>query len=242
MLTINNLTKSYNNFNAVDNISFRLESGDFTAFLGPNGAGKTTTIKMIAGLLAPSSGSIKLINFDSVINHIQLKQNLGYIPDQPFLYDKLTGLEFLKLTGGLFGLRREELKKKIDETLELLSLGDWINRKTETYSQGMRQRVSIASSLLHNPDLILVDEPMVGLDPQSANIVKKAFQQKAVEGKTILISTHSLHIAEEICTRVIILNKGKIIFDDKIEAFKTFHAREYKNLEAFFLELTKDDF
>lgn len=242
MLTINNLTKSYNNFNAVDNISFKLESGDFTAFLGPNGAGKTTTIKMIAGLLSPTLGTIKLKNFDSVTNHIQLKQSLGYIPDQPFLYDKLTGLEFLKLTGGLFGLRREELKQKIDETLELLSLGDWINRRTETYSQGMRQRVSIASSLLHNPDLILVDEPMVGLDPQSANIVKRAFQQKAAEGKTILISTHSLHIAEEICTRVIILNKGKIIFDDKIEAFKTFQEKEYKNLETFFLELTKDDF
>jgi ABC-2 type transport system ATP-binding protein len=239
MIHVKNLSKSFSNFKAIDDISFHLNAGDFTAFLGPNGAGKTTTIKIIAGLLSPLSGSVMVKGFDIKSDPLKTKRLIGYIPDQPFLYDKLSGLEFFKFTGGLFGLEKSELKTRIDYTIDLLQLGEWISRRTETYSQGMKQRVSIASSLLGNPEFILVDEPMVGLDPQSANIVKAAFRKKVDEGKTILMSTHSLHIAEEICSHVIILNEGKIIFDDKIDSFKSFHKKEFHNLESFFLELTK---
>jgi ABC-2 type transport system ATP-binding protein len=239
MIQVKNLSKSFGNFKAIDNISFQLKPGDFAAFLGPNGAGKTTTIKIIAGLLSPISGSVTIKGFDIKTDPLKTKRLIGYIPDQPFLYDKLSGLEFLKFTGGLFSLEKKELNNRIDYTIDLLQLGEWISRRTETYSQGMKQRVSIASSLLSDPDFILVDEPMVGLDPQSANIVKNAFRKKVKDGKTILMSTHSLHIAEEICSHVIILNEGKIIFDDQIDSFKSFQEKEFQNLESFFLELTK---
>jgi ABC-2 type transport system ATP-binding protein len=239
MIQVKNLSKSFGNFKAIDNISFQLKPGDFAAFLGPNGAGKTTTIKIIAGLLSPISGSVTIKGFDIKTDPLKTKRLIGYIPDQPFLYDKLSGLEFLKFTGGLFSLEKKELNNRIDYTIDLLQLGEWISRRTETYSQGMKQRVSIASSLLSDPDFILVDEPMVGLDPQSANIVKNAFRKKVKDGKTILMSTHSLHIAEEICSHVIILNEGEIIFDDQIDSFKSFQEKEFHNLESFFLELTK---
>ncbi|MDP2303564.1 MAG: ABC transporter ATP-binding protein [Ignavibacteria bacterium] len=239
MIKVTNLSKSFGNFKALDNISFQLEAGDFAAFLGPNGAGKTTAIKIIAGLLSPLSGNVSIKGFDIKSNPLETKRLIGYIPDQPFLYDKLSGLEFLKFTGGLFGLSKHDIKIRIEETIDLLQLGEWISRRTETYSQGMKQRVSIASSLLSDPDFILVDEPMVGLDPQSANIVKTAFRKKVNEGKTILMSTHSLHIAEEICSHIIILNEGKIIFDDLIDSFKSFQEKEFHNLESFFLEITR---
>lgn len=239
MLRIENLSKSFGNFNAITNLSFTLNSGDFVAFLGPNGAGKTTTIKIICGLLSPTFGKVTINNQNIFTHPVEAKRLLGYIPDQPFLYDKLTGKEFLYFSGGLFGLKKKELENQVTAVIDLLQLGEWINRRTESYSQGMKQRVCIASSLLHDPELILVDEPMIGLDPMSAKIVKDAFKQKVAEGKTILMSTHSLNVAEEICSRVIILKEGLIIFDDVLESFKSFREREFQNLESFFLDLTK---
>lgn len=239
MLEIKNLTKTFNNFKAVDDISLSINTGDLFGFLGPNGAGKTTTIKMIVGLYSPTSGSITVNGFNTKKNHIEVKRVLGYIPDQPFLYDKLTGKEFLKFSAGLYDIDVKTAKLKIDDLVDLLKIGDWLNKRTEEYSQGMRQRITIASALLHDPKLIVIDEPMVGLDPQSAHIIKKVFKEKVKEGATIFMSTHSLNIVEEICNRVGIINKGKIIFDDNITELNELKLQHDRNLEELFIQLTQ---
>lgn len=239
MLTLQNLNKSYGNFTALENLNLQIEPGEFFGFLGPNGAGKTTTIKMISGLLRPTSGNIFIDGFNLTSNPDQAKHRLGYIPDQPFLYEKLTGREFLFFSGGLFNIPHHELNERIEKISDTLRIGSWIDRRTETYSQGMKQRISIASSLLHNPGLIVVDEPMVGLDPQSAKLVKETFQALADTGSAVLMTTHSLNVAEEICTRIGILKDGKLIFDGPREAFKDFQERNFLSLEEFFLELVK---
>lgn len=239
MLQIKNLTKQYGSFTAVDNLTLHIPENEFFGFLGPNGAGKTTTIKMIAGLLRPTSGAIEIAGKDVEKEAAKAKSVLGYIPDQPFLYEKLTGREFLFFSGGLFNIEHSKLKDEIDRVIELFHLGQWIDRRTDTYSQGMKQRITIASSLLHRPKLIVVDEPMVGLDPQSAKVVTEAFQSIAAAGSSILMSTHSLHIAQAICTRIGILKDGKLIFDGAADEFREFHSANYHSLEDFFIELVK---
>lgn len=239
MLRLENLTKSYGNFIALEGLTLELKPGEFYGFLGPNGAGKTTTIKMISGLLRPSSGKIYIDGNDLNKDPDKAKHRLGYIPDQPFLYEKLTGREFLFFSGGLFNIPHNDLKERIEQMTETLRIGSWIDRRTETYSQGMKQRISIASSLLHNPGLILVDEPMVGLDPQSAKLVKETFQSLAEKGSSVLMTTHNLNVAEEVCTRVGILKDGRLIFDGPLDAFRDFQERNFLTLEDFFLELVK---
>lgn len=240
MLLIENLSKSFGSFEAVHNISLNVEAGDFFGFLGPNGAGKTTTIKMITGLYLPASGKVSINGIDIVKSPIEAKKIIGYIPDQPFLYDKLTGREFLFFSGGLYNLDKKYLINKIEEVIDDLKIESWVDKRTEEYSQGMRQRIAIASSLLHSPKLIVVDEPMVGLDPQSANLVKKVLKKKTEEGASVFMSTHSLSVAEEICTRIGIIKNGNIIFDDKMEALEKFKKENNKTLEEFFLELTNE--
>jgi ABC-2 type transport system ATP-binding protein len=239
MLELQNVSKRYGNFSAVKDISLTVNEGCFFGFLGPNGAGKTTTIKMIAGLLSPTSGKILINGVDMSKQPVRAKEQIGYIPDQPFLYDRLTGKEFLFFTGGLYKMEHEAVKTKVEEVIDTLEIGNWVHRRTEEYSQGMRQRVVIASALLHEPKFILVDEPMVGLDPQSANIVKQVFRQKAASGTAIVMSTHSLHIAEEVCERIGVIKDGEFIFNDSLESLKNFQAANYKNLESFFLELVQ---
>lgn len=239
MLKIENLSKKFGSFVAVENLSLELNSGEFFGFLGPNGAGKTTTIKMITGLISPAAGKIYVDGYDNQTDSIEAKKRIGYIPDQPFLYDKLTGKEYLFFSGGLYHLKGSLLKERVEEAIEDLRIGDWLNKRTENYSQGMKQRIAIAAALLHRPKFIIVDEPMIGLDPQSAKLVKDLFSRKAAEGTSILMSTHSLNIAEEICSRIGIINQGKIIFDDDLSRLKEFKEREYTNLENFFLELTQ---
>lgn len=239
MLKIQHLSKKFGAFSAVENLSLELNSGEFFGFLGPNGAGKTTTIKMITGLISPTAGKIFVDGIDTQTDSIEAKKRIGYIPDQPFLYDKLTGKEYLFFSGGLYHLKGSLLKERVEEAVEDLRIGDWLNKRTENYSQGMKQRIAIAAALLHHPKFIIVDEPMVGLDPQSAKLVKDLFSRKSAEGTAILMSTHSLNIAEEICSRIGIINEGKIIFDDDLSRLKEFKEREYTNLESFFLELTQ---
>lgn len=239
MLTLQNLTKSYGNFTALDNLNLQINPGEFFGFLGPNGAGKTTTIKLISGLLRPTAGKIFIDGHDLDSKPDAAKYRLGYIPDQPFLYEKLTGREFLFFSGGLFNIPHNELQDRIERIAETLRIGSWIDRRTETYSQGMKQRISIASSILHNPGLVLVDEPMVGLDPQSAKLVKETFQSLVENGSSVLMTTHSLNIAEEVCTRIGILKDGKLIFDGPHEAFRDFQEKNFLSLEEFFLELVK---
>lgn len=239
MLQLISLTKKFGTFTAVNNINLRVEAGDFFGFLGQNGAGKTTTIKMITGLYSPTAGKVLINNIDIQKKPIEAKSLIGYIPDQPFIYEKLTGKEFLFFSGGLYSIEKSVLKKKIDDTIELLQIGDWVDKRTEEYSQGMKQRITIASALLHNPKLLVVDEPMIGLDPQSAFIVKNVLKDLSNKGTAIFMSTHSLNVAEEICTRIGIIKDGRMIFEDKKEIVEQIKGSDHKNLESLFLHLTK---
>lgn len=241
MLELKNLTKKFGDFTAVNSINLNIGKGDLYGFLGPNGAGKTTTIKMIAGLYSLNGGSIKLNEIDVINDPLKAKMKIGYIPDNPFLYDKLTGREFLYFSGGLFNLPKSFLNNKIDELVELLKIKDWLDKRTEEYSQGMRQRITIASAFLNDPELIVIDEPMVGLDPQSAHIIKQVLKQKAEENRIVFMSTHSLNVVEEICNRVGIINNGNIIFNDSIAELEKLKSDKNHNLEQLFIELTNEE-
>ncbi len=239
MLQIKNLTKKFGSFTALNSINLKINMGELYGFLGPNGAGKTTTIKLIAGLYSPTGGTITLDGIDIYKEPIKAKSNIGYIPDQPFLYDKLTGREFLYFSGGLYNMAKESLHGKIEELITKLNIKDWIDKRTEEYSLGMRQRITFASAFLHSPKLILVDEPMVGLDPQSAVIIKNVLREKAAEGTAIFMSTHSLTVAEEICSKIAIIKEGRIIYDNRKEEIEKFKSELKLNFESFFLEITK---
>lgn len=239
MLLIKNLIKKFGTFTAINNINLEVKQGEIYGFLGPNGAGKTTTVKIIAGLYSPTSGEVLIDGFNNQKFPLKTKSVTGYVPDQPFLYDKLTGREFLCFCGGLYKLNKNYLDDVINKIINELNIGKWIDKRTEEYSQGMRQRITFASAFLHSPKLIIVDEPMVGLDPRSAVLVKNILKQKAEEGAAILMSTHSLSVAEEVCNKIAILKEGQIIFDDNKEAVDEFKEKSKLNFESFFLELTK---
>lgn len=239
MLKLINLTKKFGTFTAVNNINITVKAGDFFGFLGQNGAGKTTTIKMVTGLYTPTNGQILINNIDILKDPIKAKSLIGYIPDQPFIYEKLTGREFLYFSGGLYSIDKNTLKNKIEKTIDELQIGEWVDKRTEEYSQGMKQRITIASALLHNPKLLVVDEPMIGLDPQSAVVVKKILKNLSNNGTAIFMSTHSLNVAEEICTRIGIIKDGQMIFEDKKEVIETIRGSDHQNLESLFLHLTK---
>lgn len=233
------MTKKFGSFTAVDNISLEIPSGQFFGFLGPNGAGKTTTIKMMTGLYESTSGEVVINSIDIKTNPIKAKQQIGYVPDHPYIYDKLTGREYLYFCAGLFKMPKLELEGKIEETIKLFEIEPWIDKRAENYSQGMSQRLVIAAALLHNPKIIIIDEPMVGLDPRSASIVKKVLREKCEKGATVFMSTHILHVAEELCDRIAIINKGKIIFDYSHNELQSFKHKYNGKLENLFLELTE---
>jgi ABC-2 type transport system ATP-binding protein len=239
MLNLINITKKFGTFTAVNNVNLSVKAGEFFGFLGQNGAGKTTTIKMITGLYTPTEGQILINNIDIYKDPIIAKSLIGYIPDQPFLYEKLTGREFLYFSGGLYSIDKKSLTFKIEKIIDTLQIGTWVDKRTEEYSQGMKQRITIASALLHDPKLLVIDEPMIGLDPQSAVVVKNVLKEFANNGSAIFMSTHSLNVAEEICTRIGIIKDGKMIFEDKKEVVETINGSDHQNLESVFLHLTK---
>jgi ABC-2 type transport system ATP-binding protein len=239
MIELHNVTKKFDKFVAVNNISLRVEAGELFGFLGPNGAGKTTTIKMIVGLFSPTAGTIRVNGFDTVSQPIEAKNTLAYVPDQPFLYDKLTGREFMYFAGGLYKIEKETLHTRIKDVIELFEIGQWIDKRSEDYSQGMRQRISIAAALLHRPTTVIIDEPMIGLDPRSAKIVRETLTRLSHEGVSIFMSTHSLPIAEELCNRIGIINNGQLVFVDTQEKLQVYKQQYDGNLESVFLELTK---
>ncbi|MBI2619168.1 MAG: ABC transporter ATP-binding protein [Ignavibacteriales bacterium] len=239
MLELRKVTKKFGSFAAVEDLSLAVRSGEFFGFLGPNGAGKTTTIKMIAGLFTPSSGTILINGHDTVREPLMAKLTLGYIPDQPFLYDKLTGREFLYFVGGLFKQEKPEIARVIEDLIAHFEIGDWVDKRTEDYSLGMRQRITIASALVHHPKVIVIDEPMVGLDPRSAKIVKETLRQKARGGAAVFMSTHSLQVAEELCDRIGIIKNGRLIFMDTLEKLEAYKKQYDGKFESVFLELTK---
>jgi ABC-2 type transport system ATP-binding protein len=239
MIKLINLTKEYKGLRAVDNISLEVRKGLIFGFLGPNGAGKTTTIKMMAGVLAPTAGRIIINGLDLAQTPSAVKQIVGFIPDRPFLYEKLTGLEFLHFIAALYRLdRRPSLKRRISELLELFDLSHWQEELIESYSHGMSQRLVMCAALLHEPKVLIVDEPMVGLDPKAARLVKNIFRDQARYGGTIFMSTHSLEVAQEVCDEIAILQAGRIIAQGTSGELKH-QAGVDGNLEQIFLKLTE---
>jgi ABC-2 type transport system ATP-binding protein len=239
MLILDHVVKKFGSYAAVDDLSLSIPAGEFFGFLGPNGAGKTTTIKMMTGLIAPTSGSISINGFDILKNPIQAKSSFGYIPDQPFLYDKLTGREFLYYMGGLFKIPKAKLTLTIDALIDQFEIGSWVNKRAEDYSQGMRQRITIAAAFVHEPSTIIIDEPMIGLDPRSARLTKDALKQKSKDGVSIFMSTHSLEIVDELCDRVGIIKEGRLIYLDTRDNLHSVKAQYDGKLESVFLELTR---
>lgn len=233
MIILDKVSKSFNGKWAVKGIDIHVEKGEIFGLLGPNAAGKTTTIKMIAGLLRPTEGKITILGYDIVKEPLKAKSILGYIPDKAFLYEKLKGREFLKFVASIHGLEKTAANKKIDDLFGLFGIKDLEEELIESYSQGMRQRLLFISALLHNPQVLLIDEPFVGLDPYGLIMLKDMIRQLSSEGISIFLATHSLNIAEELCARVGIISKGLIISTTKRKEF----AKE-GGLERLFIKLT----
>ena len=238
VLVIEHLTKKFGTFTAVDNISLEVKQGEIFGFLGPNGAGKTTTIKMIAGLLQPDNGRIVINNRSLASEPKKCKQDTGYIPDRPYLFEKLTGFEFLQFIASLYNLEPETFARNTAHYLNLFDLEDWQHHLIESYSHGMRQKLIISSIFMLEPPLIVVDEPMVGLDPKSARIVKELFKSHAAGGTSIFLSTHSLEIAEELCDRIGIILNGGLRALGNLKDLELEARLEHSDLEEIFLELT----
>ena len=238
MIELKELTKHYGKFTAVNSISLEIPRGTLYGLLGPNGAGKTTTMRMIAGILRPTSGSVTVAGYDVVTRPMEAKQRLGFIPDRPFVYDKLTGAEFLRFVAGLYGQSGSEIDRRIDELLELFELAPWKHELTESYSHGMRQKLIISSALVHRPEVIVVDEPMVGLDPKSARLLKDIFRHFVDRGGTVLMSTHTLEIAEVMCDRIGIVYGGKVAAAGTMDEIREQTASPGASLEEIFLKLT----
>lgn len=237
---LENLTKVYHDLTAVDDVNLSVARGELMCCLGPNGAGKTTTIKMLTGLIRPTSGRVLVAGYDVQKDPVEAKRRIGYIPDQPFLYEKLSGREFFRFVGDLFNVPREVQDEKFQYFARLFSLEKAADKLIEGYSHGMRQKLVISSSLMHDPEVVVVDEPMVGLDPQSARTVKQLFRQQSEQGRTVFLCTHVLSVAEELADRVAIYNRGKVIFLGTITELRERLGRD-DNLEQLFLELTKSE-
>jgi len=238
MIRLTGLTKLYKGLKAVDNLNLSVKEGVVFGFLGPNGAGKTTTIRMLAGILKPSGGTI-VINGDELSDKpSKVKQYTGFIPDRPFLYEKLTGIEYLHFLGGLYGLNHSSrFDERIPELLKLFGLNHWGDELIESYSHGMKQRLVMCGALLHKPKLLIVDEPMVGLDPRGAKLVKDIFRDQAQKGTTVFMSTHSLAVAQEVCQEIAIIQSGRIIAEGSPEELKK-KAGVRGDLEEVFFKLT----
>jgi ABC-2 type transport system ATP-binding protein len=238
MIRLTNLTKRYGSFTAVDGIDLEVPSGELFGFLGPNGAGKTTTLRMIAGILKPTSGVVEIGGDDLERKPRKAKTRMGFIPDRPFVYDKLTGAEFLRFVAALYGQEGPAIERRMDELLKLFDLAPWKDELTESYSHGMRQKLIISSALIHQPEVIVVDEPMVGLDPKSARLLKDLFREFTSRGGTILMSTHTLEVAEDMCDRIGIIQGGKIVACGTMAELRHQFAAGDASLEDLFLRLT----
>ena len=239
MIKLINLTKKYGRLTAVNTVNLEVAAGEVFGFLGPNGAGKTTTIRMMAGLLQPTSGIALIGGYDVQKEPLKAKSITGFIPDRPYLYEKLTATEFMFFVARLYAMT--DSRKRIDELLGLFGLPDWKDELIENFSHGMKQRLVMASALLHHPKVLVVDEPMVGLDPRGARLVKDIFRDLATNGVTIFMSTHTLEIVEQMCTRVAIINKGDIIAEGSVEDLGRMARMQGSHLEPIFLKLTGGD-
>ncbi len=241
MIELRQLTKRYGTFTAVDRIDLTVGSGELFGFLGPNGAGKTTTLRMIAGILRPTSGSIRIAGVDLLQDPVAAKAKLGFIPDRPFIYEKLTGAEFLRFVAGLYDQAGPAVEHRTRELLSLFDLEEWRDELVESYSHGMRQKLIISSAFVHRPAVIVVDEPMVGLDPKAARILKDLFREYTRRGHTIIFSTHTLEVAESLCDRVAIIAQGTIRAAGTMAELRRDLAEGEEGLERIFLRLTGEN-
>jgi ABC-2 type transport system ATP-binding protein len=238
MIQIKNLEKRYGAFQALQPLNLHVKKGEVFGFLGPNGAGKTTTIRTLAGVLIPTAGKVLIDGIDIIENPVESKRKVGYIPDRPYLYDKLTAREFLQFIGQLYGLSKTHIKQRGDSLLEENGLIERADELIEAYSHGMKQRLVLSSALLHNPPLLIVDEPMVGLDPHGARQIKNRFREIADSGRTVFLSTHSLDVAQEVCDRVGILFRGKLVALETVD--ELLRKQDSGDLEEVFLKITEE--
>lgn len=239
MLEIKNLTKKFGDKVAVDNIDLSVKSGEIYGFLGPNGAGKTTTIKMIVGMLMPDGGNITVDGIDAINDDVEAKRQIAYVPDSPEIYDIMTGRQYLNFIADVFELSDEERNKQIDRYAEVFEMKDNLDVMIAGYSHGMKQKIVIMGALIHSPKLLILDEPMVGLDAKSSFRLKEIMRALADEGRTVFFSTHVMEVAENLCDRIGIINRGKIIAVGTLDEIKA-AAKDTGSLEKIFLELTDD--
>ncbi len=238
-IDIINVSKQYGNKLAVNHMDLSIKKGELFAFLGPNGAGKTTTIKMLCGLLFPSSGSIRICGFDLKTQGDEARRLISYVPDLPFLYEKLTGREFLQFIGDVYGMNRNLITQRTSEVAKTFRMEEFIDELTERYSHGMRQRTVFASALLHSPEVLIVDEPTVGLDPKSVRQLKDVLRSQADQGKAIFLSSHSLDVVEEVADRIGIISQGKLVACGSLEMLRE-QSRMGGSLEEVFLKMTEE--
>lgn len=240
MIEIRDLTKRYADFTAVDGLNLTVEKGEIFGFLGPNGAGKTTTLRVIAGLSLPTSGSVTVAGIDVVNDPVRAKRIMGYVPDRPYLYEKLTGRELLQFVANLYGKLWDDCEERALELLHYFDIHEWVDARIENLSHGMKQKMVIVSALVHDPEVLIIDEPMVGLDALAQRQVKRLLCRLANEEKTIFLTTHTLSVAEAVCDRIAIIHRGRIIATGTTRALKEAAGRPGSPLEDVFLELTYD--
>jgi len=241
MIELEDLTKQFDRTRAVDHLTLTIPEGEIFGFIGPNGAGKTTTIRMMGGLLLPTSGDIRIDGLSVLDDPVGVKRRIGFIPDRPYLYEKLTGMEYMRFIADLYDASQPPFQEKAEQLLRVFSLFRWRHELIESYSHGMKQRLIIAAALLHDPKVVIVDEPMVGLDPAAVKMVKDLFRDLAATGKTLFMSTHTLSVAENLCDRIGIIDRGKIIALGTVDELKqTANLRE-GDLEEVFIRLTEPE-
>jgi ABC-2 type transport system ATP-binding protein len=239
MVEITSVSKSYNKgaVKAVDNLNLQVKPGEIFGFLGPNGAGKTTTIKMIVGLLTPDAGSIKVKGFDNRKQTLEAKKNIGYVPDNPDLYDRLTGMEYLNFMADVYQVSRELRQERIKYFLNMFDLNDAALDLIKSYSHGMKQKIALTGALVHDPAVWIMDEPMVGLDPKSAHLLKELMRKHCDKGNAVFFSTHIMEVAEKLCDRIGIISKGKLVAVGTLDELRK--GDQADSLENIFLELTE---
>ncbi len=238
MIRLEGLRKTFGAYTAVHGLDLEVKPGEIFGFLGPNGAGKTTTVKMMTGLLKPTAGRVLIGGRDMAADPIAAKRAMGLVPDEPFVYPKLTGAEYLRFIGELYGVPLSDMKKRVPELLEMFELSPWGGELLESYSHGMRQKLVLAGILLHDPKILVLDEPMVGLDPKSGRLVKDIFLKLAERGTAVFMCTHVLEIAEKLCDRIGIMIGGKMIACGTLDELRTQSNKDGKDLESIFLSLT----
>ena len=234
MIEIKNVSKTYNNnIKAIDNLNLKINDGEIVGFIGLNGAGKTTAIKMMTGILQPDIGTIKINGYDIVKDSLKAKQIIGYIADSPDMFLKLTGMEFINFIANIYKVPLDVRKKRIKEFGERFGLSDVLDKPMQSYSHGMRQKIKVVAALVHDPDVWILDEPLIGLDPTSAFELKKMMREHADKGNSVFFSTHVLEVAEKLCDKIAIIDKGKVVFIGTLKELKDKYDK--KDLEELFM-------